>query len=214
METKIEVAEDQYEKKTTTELKNTEKMKEFIDDWNSSSTTSNLVSKIVEKLKELVTNMFKKVYLVDPNLVDLVQWRCHHQKTSHCSAMHVDQDTGNGEASLEDCLPNHFQPEHPDEVKNLKGRKIFLIASYVTRGKDAHSWSPKIPSRKRSRVVHKKITPMKRFQKQLIDMWKNYGNPNESSPEEVLLFNNVNNFIPSNEIGLGGVLLKPDDTSA
>lgn len=67
-----------------------------------------------------------------------------------------------------------------------------------------------------SPTVYKKITlsPMKEFHIQLLQMWENYGNPNESFPEEVLLFNNVNNFIPSNEIGLGGVLLKPDDTSA
>ncbi|XP_029125405.1 GATA transcription factor 27 [Cajanus cajan] len=104
--------------------------------------------------------------------------------------------------NLEDYLPTHFQPEYLDNLKKLKGWE------------NPYFWSHKIPSRRRSQVVCKNITPMKRFGKQLHKMWKRYGNLDESSPEEVLLLNNVNNFIPSNEIGLGGVLLKPDDTSA
>ncbi|RDX95649.1 hypothetical protein CR513_21797, partial [Mucuna pruriens] len=71
--------------------------------------------------------------------------------------------------SHEDNLPEH---RNINKVKGMKNARL---------------WSPKIPSRKRSRVMYKKITPMKRFQKQLLRMWKNYGNPDES---EVLLFNN------------------------
>jgi len=57
------------------------------------------------------------------------------------------------------------------------------------------------------------MTPMEKFQKELLDELKNHEIPDESSPEEALLFENVNNFIPSNEIGLGAVLLKPDGSS-
>ncbi|KAG5029612.1 hypothetical protein JHK87_013126 [Glycine soja] len=132
--------------------------------------------------------------------------------------------------SLENYLPNHFQPEYPDNLKmlkrrktlkgrkHLKGRKNLLVSSYVTghdtSGKGRYLWSPKIPTRKRSPLVRKKITPMKRFYMQLQNMWEDYGNSNESSSEEVLIFNNVNNFIPSNEIGLGCIPLKLDDASA
>lgn len=40
--------------------------------------------------------------------------------------------------SLENYLPNHFQPEYPDNLKmlkrrkTLKGRKNLLVSSYVT----------------------------------------------------------------------------------
>lgn len=71
------------------------------------------------------------------------------------------------------------------------------------------------PSETRSQKGYKKMTPIEKFQKQLFDEWKSLGKPNESSePEDVLLFENVNNFIPPNEIGLGAILLKPDDTSS
>lgn len=50
---------------------------------------------------------------------------------------------------------------------------------------------------------------MEKFHQQLLDEWIKQGKPKESSPEEVLLFHNMNNFIPRNEIGLGGILLKP-----
>ncbi|KAL2343148.1 hypothetical protein Fmac_004433 [Flemingia macrophylla] len=122
----------------------------------------------------------------------------------------VDQDTGNGKAFLQD----HAQPKHLDILKKLKGRKNLLFSCYVVGGKNPRLWGTKVPRGRRSWVPYKKISPMKKFRKQLVDLWNKHGNLDESSPEEVFLFNNVNNFIPSNEIGLGGVLLKPDDTSA
>jgi len=57
------------------------------------------------------------------------------------------------------------------------------------------------------------MTPMEKFQQELLDELKNHEIPDESSPKEALLFENVNNFIPSNEIGLGAVLLKPNGSS-
>jgi len=42
-------------------------------------------------------------------------------------------------------------------------------------------------------------------------MSQNEGSPDESSTEDVLLLNDATNFIATNEIGLGGVLLKPSD---
>ncbi|KAL2343147.1 hypothetical protein Fmac_004432 [Flemingia macrophylla] len=123
--------------------------------------------------------------------------------------------------TLEDYLPNNFQREYLNNLRNLKIRNNVLVSRSVAGNevillgeKNQPLWSSKIPSRKRSQKVCKIITPMKRFGNQLLKMWKNYGNPKEPSPEEVLLFNNLNNFIPSNEIGIGCALLKPDDTSA
>jgi hypothetical protein len=52
------------------------------------------------------------------------------------------------------------------------------------------------------------MTPMQKFHAQLLNELKNQ----EIKDDEVLLFDNVNNFIPPNEIGLGVVLLKPDGT--
>jgi hypothetical protein len=51
------------------------------------------------------------------------------------------------------------------------------------------------------------MTPMQKFHAQLLNELKN-----QEIEDEVLLFDNVNNFIPPNEIGLGVVLLKPDGT--
>ncbi|KHN10480.1 hypothetical protein glysoja_035360 [Glycine soja] len=67
----------------------------------------------------------------------------------------------------------------------------------------------KIPSRKRSSVVYKPMTPMEKFQKQLLSLYRS-----ERQPEESLLVDNVNNFIPENEIGLGAILLKTDDAAS
>ncbi|CAJ1938273.1 unnamed protein product [Sphenostylis stenocarpa] len=107
------------------------------------------------------------------------------QKTSPYCAMLVDQDTRKGESmDLRTICPN---------ILNLNGKRARL-------------WSTKIPTRKRSEVVYKDITPMERFHMQLLKMSESH----ESTSEEVLLLNNVNNFIPSDEIGLGCVLLKPD----
>ncbi|KAK2384502.1 GATA transcription factor [Trifolium repens] len=60
----------------------------------------------------------------------------------------------------------------------------------------------------KSWIVPKRMTPMQKFHAQLLNELKNQ----EIKDDEVLLFDNVNNFIPPNEIGLGVVLLKPDGT--
>ncbi|XP_027348452.1 GATA transcription factor 26-like [Abrus precatorius] len=121
--------------------------------------------------------------------------------------------------SLDDYLPKHFQPEHLSNLEKLMPGSSLNVKNIIPSSddpdsdeKDSSLWNPKVPSKKRSRVVYERITPMKRFHKRLLSMWK-HGKPNESSPEEVLLYHNVNNFIPSGEIGLGAVLLKPDGTS-
>ncbi|ESW31592.1 hypothetical protein PHAVU_002G250800 [Phaseolus vulgaris] len=101
-----------------------------------------------------------------------------------------------GSLGLEDYLPKNFQPQYFGKYKDLKVDK------------SAHLWSTKIPTRKRSEVVYKEITPLERFHIRLLQMSKNYRNPTESPSEEVLLLNNVNNFIPCNEIGIGCVILK------
>lgn len=55
------------------------------------------------------------------------------------------------------------------------------------------------------------MTPIQKFQKQLFDEWRYHGKAKE---EDVLLFQNMNNFIPSNEIGLGAILLKPTEDAS
>ncbi|KAG5015531.1 hypothetical protein JHK85_021667 [Glycine max] len=131
-------------------------------------------------------------------------------------------------------------PHHPiHDLLSHHGAKVVTCNSFEGRDNDHHGssyvtdssndtcvnascgknpclWYPNAPSRKRTRVVQMDITSIRRFHEQLLMMWKNDGNSNGSSQEseEVLLIDNVNNFIPSNEIGLGCILLKPEDASA
>jgi len=59
------------------------------------------------------------------------------------------------------------------------------------------------------------MTRVQKFKKQLLDEWKHHEKHMESSqPKDILLSQNVNNFIPPNEVGLGAILLKPDDISS
>ncbi|CAJ1963617.1 unnamed protein product [Sphenostylis stenocarpa] len=78
--------------------------------------------------------------------------------------------------------------------------------------RDTNFWN-NTPTRKRSRVEYRQMTPMEMFHKQLLSLCRSEKQPNESSPEEDILVYNVNHFIPSNEIGLGVVLLKTDPGS-
>ncbi|XP_058732934.1 uncharacterized protein LOC131604518 [Vicia villosa] len=77
----------------------------------------------------------------------------------------------------------------------------------------------KIPTKKRSPVVYvrmtfARLTPIEKFQKQLLDEWNEQEKLSESSEEEdILLFDNKNNFIPDSEIGLGCILLHPHCSS-
>jgi len=65
-----------------------------------------------------------------------------------------------------------------------------------------------IPTRKRSEVVYREMTPLERFEKQLLSLYRSEKQPKERFPEEDTLVDNVNNFIPTTEIGLGLVLLR------
>ncbi|QCD76486.1 hypothetical protein DEO72_LG1g105 [Vigna unguiculata] len=65
-----------------------------------------------------------------------------------------------------------------------------------------------IPTRKRSRVVYRQMTALEEFEKQLLSLYRSEKQPNERSTEEDILLDNVNEFIPSTEIGLGVVLLR------
>ncbi|KAG2410398.1 hypothetical protein LR48_Vigan564s002700 [Vigna angularis] len=96
-----------------------------------------------------------------------------------------------------------------EDQKNEESARNVLVSSYVT-GKRRRSWSREIPRKKRSVMLRKKMI-LKRFHILLKKMSENEGNPDESSTEEVLLLNDASNFIATNEIGLGGVLLKPSD---
>lgn len=76
----------------------------------------------------------------------------------------------------------------------------------------------KIPTKKRSPVVYvrmtpARLTPMEKFQKQLLDEWNEQEvklSESSSEEEDILLFDNKNNFIADNEIGVGCILLNPD----
>jgi len=57
------------------------------------------------------------------------------------------------------------------------------------------------------------LTSMDEFQQQLRNLWESEKEENESSPDNILLFDKTNNFIPSNEIGLGCIRLKTNVTS-
>jgi hypothetical protein len=61
-------------------------------------------------------------------------------------------------------------------------------------------------------IPQRTLTPMEEFQKDLLNMWESQKHSKESSEDNILLYDNVNNFIPSNEIGLGCTLLKTKDT--
>ncbi|XP_017434864.1 GATA transcription factor 26 [Vigna angularis] len=65
-----------------------------------------------------------------------------------------------------------------------------------------------VPTRKRSKVVYREMTPLEEFRKQLLSLYRSEKQPKERSPEEDILLDNVNGFIPSSEIGLGVVLLR------
>jgi len=54
---------------------------------------------------------------------------------------------------------------------------------------------------------------MEEFQQKLQSLWESEKELNESSADNILLLDNMNNCIPSNEIGLGCTLLKTDVTS-
>ncbi|KAF1867691.1 hypothetical protein Lal_00050124 [Lupinus albus] len=99
----------------------------------------------------------------------------------------------------------HNEPEN-DNPNN--STKVMNLRSKLNVFGNGDLWNFKIPSRKRSKVMYKE-----KFQKELIDLLKNEMKPNESFHEEVLMFNNVNSFVSNNEIGLGVILLKPDDAS-
>ncbi|GAU18705.1 hypothetical protein TSUD_79930 [Trifolium subterraneum] len=123
--------------------------------------------------------------------------------------MLADQDTDIG-----DTLTIIFQGTLFRNQKNSLTilQSMFLIQKMVCE-KASDLLKSEIPSKKRSLRVVRKMTPMQKFHALLLNELKHREIKDESSPEEVLLFDNVNNFIPPNEIGLGAVLLKPDGTS-
>ncbi|PNY02908.1 GATA transcription factor [Trifolium pratense] len=107
----------------------------------------------------------------------------------------------------------------PDTLfRNQKNSLTILLQSMfqiqkMVRENASDLLKSEIPSKKRSLRVVRKLKPMQKFHAQLLNELKNQEIKGESSSEEALLFDNVNNFIPPNEIGLGAVLLKPDGTS-
>eukprot|EP00257_Ricinus_communis_P027382 XP_025014796.1 GATA transcription factor 26-like [Ricinus communis] len=70
-------------------------------------------------------------------------------------------------------------------------------------------WKTSVPSRKRSLVVHRSLTPIERFQRDLFNILKyeEVGRPNLS--EDLLIYDANNLQISCNEIGLGTILLAP-----
>lgn len=109
--------------------------------------------------------------------------------------------------------------------------KYFFYHQYLifSGGKNTNLWNVKIPQKKRSFVERHSSTvmqtpiemttpiqtptPMDEFPQKLLSLYESEKEENESSPDDILLFEKMNNFIPSNEIGLGCIRLKADDTS-
>jgi len=52
------------------------------------------------------------------------------------------------------------------------------------------------------------VTPMDEFQQKLLNTWEYEREENKSSPDNILLFDKMKNFIPNNETGLGCIRLK------
>jgi len=57
------------------------------------------------------------------------------------------------------------------------------------------------------------VTPMDEFQQKLLNIWEYEREENKSSPDNILLLEKMNNFIPNNETGLGCIRLKTNVTS-
>ncbi|TKY71316.1 GATA transcription factor 26 [Spatholobus suberectus] len=133
---------------------------------------------------------------LDNYLPKNVQLQLHHKNFKNVY--------GGSHLNVEDELSNHAPPT--DNGNSNKSTPDFHHIS-------PQDFGNKIPSRKRSPVVYKQMTPMEKFQKQLLSLFRGQRQPNESSSEEILLLDNVNNFIPRNEIGLGAILLKTDVAS-
>jgi len=57
------------------------------------------------------------------------------------------------------------------------------------------------------------LTPMDEFQQKFLNLWESKKEENKSSLDNILLFDKMNNFIPSNGIGLGCNRLKTYATS-
>jgi hypothetical protein len=76
-------------------------------------------------------------------------------------------------------------------------------------------WNNEISQKKYSfgRREMETLTPMEEFQKALLSLYESEKQSKELSPDDILLYDNVNNFIPSNEIGLRCSLLNANVTS-
>ena len=57
------------------------------------------------------------------------------------------------------------------------------------------------------------VTPMDKFRKKLLNIREYERKENKSSPDNILLFDKMNNFIPNNEMGLRCIRLKTNVTS-
>ncbi|KAL5053589.1 hypothetical protein RYX36_034271, partial [Vicia faba] len=108
------------------------------------------------------------------------------------------------------CPPNELSYRNNDFCENSSTNVLYSDDDE----KDLYLHKFRISSKKRNlRFVYKRKTPMEKFHEQLLNELKYEDIPDESSPEEVLLFGNVNSFIPLNEIGVGAILLSPDGIS-
>ncbi|KAH1232406.1 GATA transcription factor 26 [Glycine max] len=130
-------------------------------------------------------------------------------KNVHPQLHHNNFKNVNGEShfNAEESLSNHIPPITTSNGDNYKSSSD--VHHISAQGGINSDFEKKIPSRKRSSVVYKPMTPMEKFQKQLLSLYRS-----ERQPEESLLVDNVNNFIPENEIGLGAILLKTDDAAS
>jgi hypothetical protein len=61
-------------------------------------------------------------------------------------------------------------------------------------------WNNEISQKKHSfgRRERETLTPMEEFQKELLNLYESEKQSKKSSPDDILLYENVNNFIPNN----------------
>ncbi|CAJ2644693.1 unnamed protein product [Trifolium pratense] len=106
-------------------------------------------------------------------------------------------------------------------IDEAAGEKGFELSNSSSSGViNTNLRNTEIPQSKHSYVKRKKkkkkkkLTPIEKFQKELLNLYESQKHSKESSRDNILLDDNMNNFIPNNEIGLGCSLLKTNVTSA
>ncbi|KAK7412079.1 hypothetical protein VNO78_03526 [Psophocarpus tetragonolobus] len=148
--------------------------------------------------KPVLCNACGSRYKVKGHLDNYLPKNVHQQKNFR------NVSEGGSHSNVEDQRSNHVPPT-PNENNSNSTQDLCQISP---QGGIISEIGYKISTKKRSPVMYRRMTSIERFQKQLVSLYRS-----EKKNEESLLVDNMNNFIPSNEIGLGVILLKTDNDS-